>query len=115
MLNCTCLAALRHFQRPEVEVVGNEAIVEERWVYLEFPTSLVVKVQCMLATSLKELVRILGAGNAHNDLVQVFKSSITTDRRSFPHPRALHTAVLCLSDPSSLLRPVQSTATCTSS
>ena len=80
-------------------------------MYLEFPTSLVVKVQCTLATSLEEPVRILGVGNAHNDLVQVFKSSITTDRCSFPPPRALHTTVLCLSDPSSLLRPVQYTAT----
>jgi hypothetical protein len=47
-------------------------------VDLEFPTSLVVKVQCMLATSLEEPVRILGVGNAHNGLVWVFGSGFTT-------------------------------------
>jgi hypothetical protein len=53
-------------------------------VDLEFPTSLVVKVQCMLATSLEEPVRILGVGNAHNDLVQV--SSRVSLRTVVPSP-----------------------------
>jgi serine/threonine-protein phosphatase 4 regulatory subunit 1 len=59
--------------------LGKERWGELRELYLELSTSLVVKVRCTLAASLGELARILGAGNAHNDLMQVFKSSITAE------------------------------------
>jgi len=57
---------------------------KERWgklreLYLELSTSPVVKVRCTLAASLGELAKILGAENAHNDLMRVFKSSITAE------------------------------------
>lgn len=57
---------------------------KERWgglreLYLELSTSLVVKVRCTLAASLGELAKILGAENAHSDLMRVFKSSITAE------------------------------------
>ena len=59
--------------------LGKERWSELRELYLELSTSLVVKVRCTLAASLGELAKILGAKNAHNDLMQVFKSSITAE------------------------------------
>lgn len=59
--------------------LGKERWGELRELYLELSTSLVVKVRCTLAASLGELARILGGENAHNDLMQVFKSSIAAE------------------------------------
>ena len=59
--------------------LGKERWGELRELYLELSTSLVVKVRCTLAASLGELAKILGAENARNDLMQVFKSSITAE------------------------------------
>ena len=59
--------------------LGRDRWGELRELYLELSTSLVVKVRCTLAASLGELAKILGAENAHNDLMQVFKSSITAE------------------------------------
>ena len=59
--------------------LGKERWGELRELYLELSTSLVVKVRCTLAASLGELAKILGADNAHTDLMQVFKSSITAE------------------------------------
>lgn len=59
--------------------LGRERWGELRELYLELSTSLVVKVRCTLAASLGELAKILGAENAHNDLMRVFKSSITAE------------------------------------
>lgn len=59
--------------------LGKERWGELRELYLELSTSLVVKVRCTLAASLGELAKILGAENAHNDLMRVFKSSITAE------------------------------------
>ena len=59
--------------------LGKERWGELRELYLELSTSVVVKVRCTLAASLGELAKILGAKNAHNDLMRVFKSSITAE------------------------------------
>lgn len=59
--------------------LGKERWSELRELYLELSTSLVVKVRCTLAASLGVLAKILGAENAHNDLMRVFKSSIIAD------------------------------------
>ena len=59
--------------------LGKERWSELRELYLELSTSLEVKVRCTLAASLGELAKILGAENAHNDLMRVFKSSITAE------------------------------------
>ena len=59
--------------------LGKERWGELRGLYLELSTSLVVRVRCTLAASLGELAKILGAENAHKDLMQVFKSSITAE------------------------------------
>lgn len=59
--------------------LGKERWGELRELYLELSTSPVVRVRCTLAASLGELARILGARNAHNDLMRVFKSSITAE------------------------------------
>ena len=59
--------------------LGKERWGELRELYLELSTSPVVKVRCTLAASLGELAKILGAENAHNDLMRVFKSSITAE------------------------------------
>ena len=59
--------------------LGKERWGELRELYLELSTSPVVKVRCTLAASLGELAKILGAENAHNDLMRVFQSSITAE------------------------------------
>lgn len=59
--------------------LGRERWGELRELYLELSTSPVVKVRCTLAASLGELAKILGAENAHSDLMRVFKSSITAE------------------------------------
>jgi serine/threonine-protein phosphatase 4 regulatory subunit 1 len=59
--------------------LGKERWGQLRELYLELSTSLVVKVRCTLAASLGELAKILGTENAHNDLMQVFKSTITAE------------------------------------
>lgn len=59
--------------------LGKERWGELRGLYLELSTSLVVKVRCTLAASLGELAKILGAENAHNDLMRVFKTSVTAE------------------------------------
>ena len=59
--------------------LGKERWGELRELYLELSTSPVVKVRCTLAASLGELAKILGAENAHSDLMRVFKSSITAE------------------------------------
>lgn len=59
--------------------LGKERWGELRELYLELSTSPVVKVRCTLAASLGELAKILGAEHAHNDLMRVFKSSITAE------------------------------------
>ncbi|KAF9652850.1 ARM repeat-containing protein [Thelephora ganbajun] len=59
--------------------LGKERWGELRELYLELSTSLVVKVRCTLAASLGELAKILGVENTHNDLMRVFKSSITAE------------------------------------
>jgi serine/threonine-protein phosphatase 4 regulatory subunit 1 len=59
--------------------LGKERWSELRELYLELSTSQEVKVRCTLAASLGELAKILGAENAHNDLMRVFKSSITAE------------------------------------
>lgn len=59
--------------------LGKERWGELRELYLELSTNVVVKVRCTLAASLGELAKILGAANAHKDLMQVFKSTITAE------------------------------------
>ena len=59
--------------------LGKERWGELRELYLELSTSLVVKVRCTLAASLGELAKIVGMENAHDDLMRVFKSSITAE------------------------------------
>ena len=59
--------------------LGKERWGELRELYLELSTSVVVRVRCTLAASLGELAKILGAENAHKDLMQVFNSSITAE------------------------------------
>ncbi|KAF9792766.1 armadillo-type protein [Thelephora terrestris] len=59
--------------------LGKERWSELRELYLELSTNLEVKVRCTLAASLGELAKILGPDNAHNDLIRVFKSSITAE------------------------------------
>jgi serine/threonine-protein phosphatase 4 regulatory subunit 1 len=59
--------------------LGKERWSELRELYSELSASLVVKVRCTLAASLGELAKIVGAENAHNDLMRVFKSSVTAE------------------------------------